>query len=200
MLNRPALEAALKRIGKGAVFVGDPFTANGLAPLGATEGEIVPTFAEEFNDLTFPEYTGPIVHERQVMGEGVSLAIPVIMGDPALYAKLSPTGLTGGGSSSHTDVVTTSLVVISYDDIGAGISYAPVGTGPAAWSPAAPEHAIWVWRGHFTRGGPTYKQGDGGKTIQTVNFQGMYDAARPEGHKVYTIGDPAAQGVVGLAI
>lgn len=195
MLNRPDLEAALKRIGKGAVFVGDPFTAGGLLPLAATEGEITPTFAESFNDLTFPEYTGEIVHERQVMGEGVSLSIPIIMGDPALYAKLSPTGLAGGGHSSHQDVVTTSLVVFPYDEIGAGIGF-----GAGAWSPAAPEHAIWIWRGHFTRGGPMYKQPDGGKTIQTVTFQGMYRAANPEGHKVYTIGDPAAQGIAGLAI
>ncbi len=129
------------------------------------------------------------------MGEGVALAIPIIMGDPDLYTKLSPTGLAGGGSSSHQDVVTTSLVVIPDSEIGEGIGYAA-----GAWTPAAPTHALWIWRGHFTRGGPSFKQADGGKTIQTVNFQGMYRAANPEGHKVYTIGDPAAQGVVGLAI
>ena len=201
MLNFPNLESALRAIGKGYVFVGSTSAAGGLKPLGATEGEIKVAFNQEFVDLKFPEYTGPAVHERMLSGENITVTIPLILGDPALYTQVTPTGKSSGGNSSHQAVKTTSLVIFPESEIRDGISYtAPSGTAAGGWTPSAPRNAVWVWKGHFNRPGVNYKQADGGKVISEVTFQALYDASRPEGHKLYTIGDPAAQGITSLAI
>ena len=193
----PSLSSALKTIGKGYVFVGRTDTAGGLSPLGATEGEIKVAFNQEFNDLKFPEHTGPAIHERKVSGENVVVTLPLILGDPALFDTLSPTSETHGGYSRQRPVATTSLVIFPESEIPTeGLAFTPGASGaPGTWSPAAPARAIWIWRGHFVRPGLNYKQGDGGKVIAETTFQAMYDASRPEGHRLYTIGDPSAQGV-----
>ncbi|HEX2091818.1 MAG TPA: hypothetical protein VHG28_05415 [Longimicrobiaceae bacterium] len=202
-MDFPNLQSALRSIGKGYVFVGDPAATGpaGLRPLGATEGEVKVAFNQEFNDLKFPEYTGPAVHERRLTGENVTVTIPLILGDPALLDDVSPVGATGGGFSSQQPVKTTSLVIFPETEIRNGITYT-AGTGGAAgtWTPAAPRNAVWIWRGHFVRPGMNYKQADGGKVIVETTFQAMYDGTRPEGHKLYTIGDPTAQGITNLAI
>lgn len=201
MLSFPNLQSALKSIGKGYVFVGSTSTAGGLRPLGATEGEIKVVFNQEFNDLKFPEYTGPAVHERKLTGENITVTIPLILGDPDLYDDLSSTNRTSGGFSSQQPVKTTTLVIFPESEIRDGIGYAPGAAGAAGtWTPAAPKNAIWIWRGHFNRPGMNFKQADGGKVISEATFQALYDGTRPEGHKLYTIGDPTAQGISGIAI
>lgn len=202
-MDFPNLQSALKTIGKGYVFVGDPSVSGtaGLRALGATEGEIKVAFNQEFNDLKFPEHTGPAVHERKLTGENVTVTIPLILGDPDLLDDVSPVRAAGGGFSSQQPVKTTSLVIFPESEIRAGLSYT-AGTGGAAgtWSPAAPRNAVWIWRGHFVRPGMNYKQADGGKVIVETTFQAMFDASRPEGHKLYTIGDPAAAGITSLVV
>lgn len=206
-MNNPDLLSTFKAIGKGFVFVGDPFAAGGLKPLGMTEGEIKVAFAQEFNDLKFPEYTGPAVHDRRLTGENVTVTIPLILGDPLLFETLSPIKKGSGGYTSQQKVLTMSLLVIPQAEMSAsGITYTPPTTGttptPGSWSPAAPKQAVWVWKGHFTRPGMNYKQADGGKVIAETTFQAMFstDTRLPEGHKLYTIGDPVAAGVTGLVI
>lgn len=201
MLNFPNLQNALKSIGKGYVFVGSTSAANGLQPLGATEGEIRVAFNQEFNDLRFPEYTGPAIHERKLTGENVTVTIPMIMGDPELYDRLSATSSTGGGYTSQQPVAVTSLVIFPESEIRDGLGYAPGAAGAAGtWTPAAPSRAVWIWKGHFNRPGMNYRQADGGKVISEVTFQALFDASRPEGHKLYTIGDPSTQGITNLNI
>lgn len=206
-MNHPDLLSTFRSIGKGYVFVGDPFTAAGLKPLGLTEGEIKVAFNQEFNDLKFPEYTGPAVHERKLTGENITVTIPLILGDPLLFETLSPVKKSSGGFTSQQKVVTTALVVIPQAEMNAsGLTYTPPtgGTGGTAggWVPAAPKQAVWIWKGHFSRPGLNYKHADGGKVIAETTFQAMFsnEARLPEGHKLYTIGDPIAQGITGLVI
>ncbi|MBV9772654.1 MAG: hypothetical protein JO040_01810, partial [Gemmatimonadetes bacterium] len=123
----PDLLSTFKSIGKGYVFVGDTSTAGGLHPLGLTEGEIKVAFAQEFNDLKFPEYTGPAVHDRKLTGENVTVTIPLILGDPDLFERLSPVQKSSGGYSTQQKVETTSLVIFPENEMSpsTGISYAP---------------------------------------------------------------------------
>src|SRR3954470_5821024 len=106
---RLALTAALQAVGNAQAYIGNPFLAGGLAPLGAKEGKINVEFEETANDLTAPELTGPMVHERTVMGIGCRITVPLIIGDTALYAKISPLGVRSGGYDSPQAVTPTSL-------------------------------------------------------------------------------------------
>lgn len=202
-MDFPSLQTTLKSIGKGYVFVGDPSAtgATGLRPLGATEGEIKVAFNQEFNDLKFPEHTGPAVHDRKLSGENVTVTIPLILGDPDLLDDVSPVHALGGGYSAQQPVKTTSLVIFPEQEIRGGLTYT-AGAGGAAgtWTPAAPRNAVWIWRGHFVRPGMNYKQADGGKVIVETTFQALFDGSRPEGHKLYTIGDPAIAGITTLVV
>lgn len=195
MLNFNSLEEYLRAIGKGWVFVGDPFTEGGLEPLGATEGDITVALNEEYNNLTFPEYTGPAVHETRLTGENPLVTIPLIVGNPELWEKISPTGKFSGGASRHVKPTETALVIFPEEEIINGISY-----DGTAWTPEAPKNAVWFWRGYFLRPGMTFRQPDGGKVIQEVQFQVMHDASKPEGVKLWCGGDPVQAGIEGLRI
>jgi hypothetical protein len=206
-----ALTAALQNIGNAKLAIGDPFTASGMAILGAKEGEIKVDLTAEYSDLTAKELTGPAVHQRTVMGVGARVTIPIIMGDTALYAKISPTGTSGGGWSNPQAIVPTSILVIPDSEIAGGIANATglaagwvvtTGNGYTGGSGAgyAPVHAFWGWRAVPELSGWGYTYENGGKIIREVVFQLLFDASRPEGHKLWTIGDPTAQGISTLRI
>jgi|GEM_PF-4632599 len=209
-VTTPALTAALQSIGSGHVYVGTPFVADGLAPLGAKHGEVRVEITEDVSDLT-AEQTGPAVHQRTVMGLSARVTVPIILGDTALYAKISPTGTRGGGWSVPQPVVTTSVLLIPNLEVGGGLTNATgattgwtraEGNGAAAASGAgaAPVHAVWLWRAVPERGGWGFSYDDGGRTIVEVTFQAMFYAANPEGHKMFTIGDPTAQGITTIRL
>ena len=190
-VERPDLEALIDALGDAYVLIGDPFTVGGLVPLGIKDGDATVEWNEEYNDLIIGQ-TGPAIHQRKLRGMSPVVTFPILVGDPELYATLSPTGTAGGGHVEQQPVATTSLVLLPQSEMGpAGLSY-PDGAGP--WAPAAPEHAIWFWRGHFLRPGASFREAEGGKRLDTVTFQAMWHGASPDGHKLFTIGDPAAQG------
>lgn len=201
------LTDALKAIGVAQVFVGDPLlvpgTAGALAVLGATEGNITFNPAFEYNPLTAPEITGGVNHQSTTTLGNVTISVPIILGDPALYAKVTPTKTVGGGFSFPQKVKETSCLIIPLAELGGGLVYttAPTpqwtrtagnGVAAATGAGAAPQSAIWLWRCYISHGELPYSYGNGGKVITTLTITGMYDATKPEGHKVYTIGDPRA--------
>jgi hypothetical protein len=205
------LQDALRAVGVARVFVGDPFTANGMLPLGATEGDIEVNIPEELNTLTAPELTGGIAHQATVTLGEVTLVVPLIMGDPALWAKVSAFGSgTGGGHSIPQNVVTTSVAFVPLSELGGGLSYdgttwarlAGNGVAAATGVTAEPQNAIWLWRAVPSNPGFRSRYEDGGKVIQDITFTAMWsqNAGVPEGHKVYTRGNPVARGITTLRI
>lgn len=211
MINIPLLTQALQSIGNAQVFVGDPFTVNGLKAIGAKEGDITVEINEEYNDLTAPELTGPAVHQRLVMGVNARITVPVIAGAADLYPITSPLGERGGGRSYPTPVVPTSVLVIPNLEVGGGLANATglttawdrqagAGAAAATGAAAAPVHAVWLWRATPERPNRTFSVADGGKQIWEVRFQAMFDAARPETQKQFTVGDPTAQGITTIRI
>lgn len=187
---QPDLESALAALTNAYVLVGDPTTTGGLDILGAKEGDATLELNEEYHDLTFPEYSGPAVHERTLRGLNPRVTIPVVIGDYTLLDTLSPGGAMDAGHERQQDVVTTSLVLVPYSDFGTG-SW----EFSTAWSPAAPVGALWFWRGHFERPGFAYREADAGKVIQEVTFQVLWDSTKPDGHHLYTLGDPDAASI-----
>lgn len=198
-LIKPTLAAAIAAIGHASVYTGNPFTVGGLALLGVIEGEVSFTEDWQTNDLT-TEQTGGVVHQRDVTLGNVTITAPVVFSDLAQYAKTHPLGLSGGGHSTPQPVVTTSVVIVPQkEQISAPLAY-----NGTAWTPAAPEHTVWMWRATVSRGPLTFARdgGGGGKRMLEVTFTGMWfdGAAVPEGHKVYTIGNPVTAGVTTLRV
>lgn len=190
-----SLSNYIKALGQAYVYVGNPLATSGLAALGATEGEISVEESFDYNDLTAPEWTGKTVHTRMLDGQNVKITIPLIFGDPTIYAKIFPAGVKGGGRSKPTAVTTTSLVLMPFTDIPSTLSY-----NGTTWAPAAPVHAVWLWRAVPTPGKYGFAHPNGGKIIRSIVFDALFDDTKPEGQKIYTLGDPVAQGVATLLI
>lgn len=184
------LSSALKSIGVAQVFVGDPMHTGGggMVNLGATEGAITFTPTETMNELTAPEYTGGVAHQATVVPGAITIAVPLIMGDATIFSKIMANGKKGDGFSSPQPVLPTTVLIIPITELGAGLAYAA-----GAWTPPGTlQNAIWLWRAFPTMGAMPFAYANGGKVITTVTFHGMFDASKPEGQKVYSIGDPTA--------
>lgn len=188
----PDLESYLTRLGDAVIFAGDPFTADGLEELGAKEGDVTVAFNQTFNPLKFGEATGEAVHESTIQGENPVVTLPMIIGNEALWAKLSATGTKGGGYSTPQPVVETSLVLVPHPELAAASApFAfPAPAGPWATPPGPPVNWLWFFRGHFLRPDVTMRQADGQKSITSAQFQVMHYAPNPEGAKLYYIGNP----------
>lgn len=192
MLNPVSdLSTYIQAIGTAYVFVAeDPTDTNSWELLGITEGELTVDEQFQYNDFKLPEWTGEAVHERNVDGQSISIAVPLVWGDPALYDKVAPLGVKGGGRSVPQAVETRTVLIVPRSEVGAGMSY-----DGATWAPAAPTHAVWLHRACFAPGQYAFKHADGGKIIRQITIMPMFDNTKPEGQKLYTIGDPATQGI-----
>lgn len=209
MMSPFQLQEAIRAMGMAAVFVGDPTIADGMGALGQTEGDLGLETAETPNKLTTPDSTGGIAHQATVTLESAVITIPLIMGDPALWAKTSATGASGGGYSSPQKVQETSVLLIPLAELGGGLSYSLAagwarlegnGVAAAVGAAAAPQNAVWLWRAFLTRGRVPFRRQDGGRVVAEVRAEGMMDVTKPEGQMVYTVGAPEAQGVTGIIL
>lgn len=185
----------IKSMGQAYVFTGSATVAGGLVPLGATEGEIHVEETFKYNDLKAPEWTGDAVHARDLDGQNVKIKVPLIMGDTTIYDKLSPVGVRGGGRSKPTAVTTTTLVLVPLKEYNG-----PIGYNGTVWTPAAPQHWVWLWKAVPMPGKYGFAHANGGKIIREIDFEPLFDDTKPEGQKLYSIGDPTTQGVTGLLI
>lgn len=207
------LSAQVRAIGRAAVFYGTGPYAYVASPTGAdltlthlgdTEGEITIETNEEYSDLTLPELTGAAIHKRYIAGENPRVTIPIYAADAALRAILSPTGSASGGYMRRRAVTQRVLALIPEEvfiEANAQASLVATNTaGTMAWTVggdaataaqlALLDQAIFFWTGHFEKAMPIYRHEDGGKVVQSVVFQSMYNTSMPDGHKLYTIGRP----------
>jgi hypothetical protein len=203
------LDTTVFSIGKGAVFYADAWDFNSnlytsLDFLGFTEGPVSVEKNETFNELTLPEYTGDAPHKRFVQGEGPVATIPLFTADPELRAILSPTGGASGGRRRQQPVKEYTLVVLPEElfldpatDFQEDLVLAATGTGWTLGGDALSaekdrllNQSVWLWRGSFTKPPLRYQHEEGGKSVDEVTFTCMYQVAAPNGHRLYTIGDP----------
>lgn len=208
--------ALIASYGRGVVFYADKW--DGITPLsmlqlGVTEGDIVVNTNAATAGLSIPELTGPAKHEMDYLGEAPTVEIPLYLADPALIAVCSPSGSAHAGRSRRGPVKEYTLLVLPealfLDADGAGIvtDYTVAFDGAGVWSfNGAPldadrqrllDVAFWMWRCVFNR--PTRRfrggAGDDKKNIETVTVESMHHPDLPEGHHIYTTGDPFASGI-----
>lgn len=200
------LTAQVRAIGRGSIFYGTgAFAGSGtdlaLTHLGDTEGEIGLESNDEYSELTLPELTGPVPHEKYISGQAPVITMPLYAADAALRAITSPTGSASGGYQRRRSVTEYSLVIFPEDvfiesNAQAQLGYTTAGGwtvgGDAATSAqeALLDLAIFFWRGHFETVLPMYRHEDGGKVVQEVVFHAMHNGDMPDGHHIYTIGRP----------
>lgn len=199
-----SLSAAIAAIGVAEVYIGDPITAiNGMLSLGAVEGTIEVSPGYNSNPLAAPELTGDVAHQMVTTLGNVTVRIPLIVADMSVIPKISPTGTTGGGFSIPQKAAETSVLIIPRSQVGGSLvnttgltagwtRTAGNGVGASSGAPAAPTNAIWLWRATPTYASLPFQYGNGGKVIIEVTYTAMFDGTKPEGHKVFTIGDPTA--------
>lgn len=200
------LTAQVRAIGRASVFYGTgAFAGSGndlaLTHLGDTEGEVVPELTEEFSELKLPELTGPAVHEKYSAGVSAIVKIPIYAADAAIRAILSATGNASGGYQRRRAVTEYTLALIPEQvfieaDEQATLGYTTAGGwtvgGDAATAAqeALLDLSMWFWRGHFTTVPPKYMHEDGGKVVHEVEFHAMHNPNMPDGHHIWTVGQP----------
>jgi hypothetical protein len=217
-LNLLDLEAVLRRIGRGVAYYaidedGDPIMWDGasaleIAQLGDTEGDITVNANGTVANLTLPEISGDAVHEATATGENPTIELPLFLADPDLLPVLSPTGGASAGHIRVRDVSERTLVLFPE-----GLfrktdgTYAELAHAGGAWTldgealDAAHQTllglSVWFWRGYFPRPTRMFRggHGDAGKNIESVTFQAMMHPDMPDGHRLYTLGDPAAADI-----
>jgi hypothetical protein len=204
------LAEVLRTYGRGVVFRGprwDPETGNPivLSHLGDTEGDMTFTPNAEVAALTLPELTGPAQHEGTYTGENPTLELPLFVADPSLLPILSPKGSAHAGRSGRTAVAEHTLVI--FPEALFGESRAQLVHNAGAWTLggealtpaqlAILDLSVWLWRGYFMRPARRWLggAGDASKNIEQVSFMVMHHPGLPEGHKLYTTGDPNDYGI-----
>lgn len=198
-----SLSAAIAAIGVAEVYTGSTGAINGMISLGGVEGTIEVTPGYNTNPLSAPELTGDVAHQMVTTLGNVTVRIPLIVADMTVITKISPTGTTGGGFSIPQKAQETTVLIIPRNQVGGSLvnttgltagwtRTAGNGVGASSGAPAAPTNAIWLWRATPTYASLPFQYGNGGKVIIEVTYTAMFDGTRPEGHKVFSIGDPTA--------
>jgi hypothetical protein len=193
------LETAIKSIGNARIFVGNPKVANGMIFAGVKDGAAQLARAQKFSDYMIDELTGDTIHHSYLMSDIPTVTFPIVLGDEAVYERFSTTGVAGGGFSRPQKVVPTTLLLVPEIDLDpetGTLTYAQVG----GWVPSAPKHSIWIWAARLSMGNVSYSHENAGKATSEATAVGMLYPSNPEGHKVYTIGDPVTAGVTGLIL
>ena len=217
MFTLADVSAIIASYGRGVVFESEKWVpANGplvMTQLGVTEGDIAIAPQSAVAGLTIPELTGPIPHEMDYLGENPKMDMPLYLADPALIAKCGPTGSAHAGRSrrgpvrEHTLWVVPEAIFLTADEEGIVTEHELAFDGAGLWSldsqPLTTEQqrlldaSLWLWRVFFDRPPRRFRggAGDDKKNIETVSVMSMHHPDMPEGHHIYTTGDPFASDI-----
>jgi hypothetical protein len=209
------LQTLLRKIGRGVIFYahdgdGIPVRWDGTSPLllqhlGDTEGEIIKQPNFTVANLTLPEISGGAVYEATYTGENPVIDMPLFLADANLLPIVSPTGSASAGLERVEDVAERTVVIFperffkrldapGYADIGytTGGNFTVDGVAITDTQEALLAHALWAWRGYFSRPPRRFRggHGDDAKNIEVVQFTMMVHPDMPDGERLYTTGNP----------
>jgi hypothetical protein len=205
------LSTIIRSWGRGVIFRAPRWSPGdgplAMTHLGDTEGDIKIATNAEMASLTLPELTGPAPHEVDYTGEAPTIEIPMFLTDPTHRALVSPSGSANAGRSrrsapaEHTLAIFPEEVFLKPDGTGIVQAYT-LGLSGGAWTvngvaATAAQlvllgQVFWAWRVIFSRPPITFHggAGDARKQIETVTAMLAHHPDMPEGHHLYTIGDP----------
>lgn len=195
-----------RTLGRGVVFYADkwdPTTPLELQHLGDTQGDLVFNPNAEVAFMTLPERTGPAPVAADYTGEAPTIEIPLYLADPALMAVVSPGNSGSAGRSTRVAAKEWTLAIfpegLLRDAAGddATLAYAAGvwtvgGQALTAEQEVLLDSALWIWRGVFMRPPRRFLGGAGDekRQIETVSLSALVHPDLPEGHKLYTLGNP----------
>lgn len=217
-LNLLDLQTVLRKIGRGVVMYavdgsGEPLRWDGtsaltLAHLTDTEGDMNVTPNDTVAELTLPEISGDAIYEATYTGEAPTVDIPLFMADPDLLSIISPTGLASAGHVRVRDVFEHTIVIFpealfrNADGTYGELTYTAGGwqvdgVAMTAGQQTLLAHSLWFWRSHFMRPERSFLGGHGNdaKNIVGVTLRAMMHPALPDGHRLFTTGDPALASI-----
>jgi hypothetical protein len=209
------LSTVVRSWGRGVVFYaerwspGSPLT---LTHLGDTEGDISIATNPEMAMLTTPELTGPAAHEVDYTGEAPTVEIPLYLTSPELIGVVTPTGLASAGRSRRSAPLEYTLVIFpealflkadtdgvvqSYDLAVSGGDWTLNAVALTAAQLTLLGASFWAWRCVFTTPPRRFLggAGDARKNIETVTATLLHHPDMPEGHHLYTMGDPGDSAI-----
>lgn len=200
------LNAVARSFGRGVVFyspkwnVAEPLE---LIHLGDTEGDVNVSANAEVAVMTLPELSGPAPHEADYTGEAPTIEIPLYLADPTLLAVVSPGGSAHAGRTVRRPATEYTLVVIPEriliaEDLSRGVLNFAAGVWTFDGEALTEDQVLglgqsfWAWRGFFSRPARRFLggAGDARKQIEAVTFQLMQHPDLPEGHQLFTTGNP----------
>lgn len=176
-----------------------------LTHLGDTEGDITVATNGEVASMTLPEVTGPGRHTAIFTGENPSVTFPLFLADPALRDIITPTGSRHGGNSfrrrakEYTLAIFPEALFLDPQPDGTferktlafnGGNWTLGGEALTAEQQTLLDASLWLWRGFFEKPQTRFVGAPEGKNIETVTFNVLHQAAMPENHQMYTVGDP----------
>lgn len=205
------LNSVVRSWGRGVIFRAPKWDPTGpltnLAQLGDTEGDISVQTNGEVAVMTLPELTGPAGHDADFVGENPVIEVPMYVTDPALHALIGPTGSAHGGRERRGVPIEHTIVIFPedlwLDPVTGMVDRAKLltFTGGVWTFDSAPlsatkaellDSAFWLWRAVFNRPPRRFRggAGDDKKNIETVSIQGLHHPDMPDGHHLYTTGNP----------
>lgn len=188
--TKAAVDVTKLVLGKCAVFTGDFATSGGLDGLGVSEGTVSAKIESQFSTLKLPEVAGDAPLKVTHMGDTIVVDLPFIVGNPALWATLSPRGAANGGSLIPEEVTYTSLVLIPENQLATD---GTIGYAATTWTPAEPTNALFIPKGYFTHPAREFEyNADGSKKVTPVQFVGVLDTSLPDGFQLWFQGAAAA--------
>jgi hypothetical protein len=203
-LVRPILDEAVRRLGPAEIYVGDPMVVDGMELLGTLEGERRAEIEYSDNKLIMPEHSGQVPHDITSAVSAARVIGTIVLnteGSVDIWRRINPLGSNAGGASSHIRKPTFGVVLIPHRELGKDLTYNLLDD---QWertedddtvvegADAAPIHSVWLWKAHVMHGSIPYGFEDGGKSRVDVTLEGMYDVSKPDGARVFLIGNPYA--------
>lgn len=204
------LTQVVRSWGRGVIFRAAKWDTTSplvMAHLGDTEGDMNIATNPEMAILTLPELTGPAGHDVDYTGENPVIEVPLYVTDPAMHALISPTGSASAGRERRGVPVEHTLAIFPENiwvDPATGrvdrtklLSFAGGawtfdGAALSAAKSELLDSSFWLWRATFNRPPRRFRggAGDDKKNIETVSIQGLHHPDMPDGHHLYTTGNP----------
>lgn len=179
-----------------------------LEHLGYTEQAIQPNANGSFSILTLPELMGDAPLRVFQKGEAPVMSFSVLCGTKALAQFFSPTGSGSGGYKRWREVSYRTIVLFPealFLESNAEVTVGFTKGSPGSWTVggnaataaqlAQIDISLWFWKTYVTRAMPLYNPEDGGRDLTGIEIRGVQDLTKPDGHQLWTLGDPADAGI-----